>query len=200
MHRVIVGAALLPLLLVACSHGTPEDPAIAAQRAYFAELADTAEAQQASDVQVEALRQAAETGDLTVAMVTALYQPYFDCVAGLGGTGEVFGNVEIAPGIVAPGYRVGFPSDLDASGGEALDAAVMACEQQHIGFVWQALYMQPIAVEARSQPLLAAADSIRSCVDAAGIQVGDQPSSDELARAVLDARAAGVDCYSGPMP
>lgn len=170
----------------------------ARQTAYFAGLADEARESGASRTQIQALDDAAETGTLTAEMVTELYDPLFECFAALGGTGEIFGTASVAPGIEVPDYRVGFDAEVDAAGGDDLTRAVKQCEDTHVAFVWRALYLQPIAVDARNAAMMASVDTIRACLDALGIALPSDPSPDDVMRGISDGQAQGTQCYSEP--
>lgn len=197
---VAIVIAATSVALASCGSPARDENVNERQRAYFAELAAEAEQAGASEIQQEALTHAAESGELSIAVVTSLYQPYFDCVAELGGVGEVFGTVEVAPGVVVPDYRVGFAPEIYESGGVELETAVRACEQRHVGFVWQALYMQPVAVEARGSAMMDQLPAIRECVAEIGITLPEDASLDDVLHALAEASAAGVQCYSGFAP
>lgn len=197
MTVAIRAAAALWLLAVAsgcaASHG-PQDDLEERQRAYFGELAEQAANNGASQKQIDALTEAASTGELTPDMVADLYAPLFECFAALGGTGEVHGTVEAAPGVSVPDYRVAFDADADAAGGVELDNQVRACKDRHVEFVWQALYLQPKAVEAREAQALTLLPAIRECLADVDVALPEEPTPEQIDDALVEGRLQGVRC------
>ena len=192
-----IAACIVGIALAGCTSApSAPDDAIARQKAYFADLAEHAESNGASDTQITALRDAAASGELTTQTVTELYGPLFDCFAALGGKGEIFDEVTVAPGIVVPDYRVGFSEEADTAGGSGLDDQITACKDRYVEFVWQALYMQPKAVDARNAQMMAALPAIRECLDSIDVALSADPTPDEVANAVSTGVSLGTKCYS----
>jgi hypothetical protein len=190
-----VTASLIAVVASGCSPSTgPVDDMTRQQQEYFAELAQTAEANGASELQVATLEEAAATGELTTAMVTNLYEPLFECFATLGGHGEVFGTVEVAPGVVVPDYRIAFEDSVSEAGGQELDTAVTQCQTTHAEFVWQALFLQPKAIEAREREALNVLPQVEECLAEVGVELPPNPSPEHINDAVVRARELGQRC------
>lgn len=191
-------AALLAAATLASCAPAPEPTLdiLEESRAYFAQLATEAEEAGASDDQVTALRRAAESGELTNQDVIALYEPFFDCVADVGAEGEVFGTEVIAPGYTVPDYRVKLPDPHQVEDFDAILGLVKACEDRYVGFAFKAIQLQPAVQAAKDADLLAHRDEVIACLAAAGEKVAADATADELASAVIAAKAAdGVECY-----
>lgn len=168
-------------------------------REYFADLGNEARERGADAAQVAVLEEAAVSGSVTDDQVLSLYEPFFSCLDAVGAHGEIYGRVELAPGMSVPDYRVGIATDPTADATQQLEVAdhlIQECTRQYVGFVWQALYLQPVAVDARNQALLNARGEIAECLEPLGTFLRGDEDAAELATAIVEAEAAtGIRCF-----
>lgn|GEM_PF-3115023 len=194
--RAAVLACALSCLLGACSESsTPQDSMLELQKEYFSGTADAAENSGATRLQIDTLREAASTGELTPDMVTALYDPLFACLEAIGAEGQVEGTKRIAPGFSVPDYVISFDVEVLDAGGAELDSQVRECQDKHVEFVWRALYLQPAAVEARADEMMIALPSIRECLDGLGVDLADNPSPEQVQQAISEGAELGTRCF-----
>jgi len=184
------------MVLTACTASPPsEGSPLQRQKDYFADMASAAESAGATRLQIDTLRKASQTGDLTPDMVTALYDPLFACLESVGAAGQIEGTKQIAPGFSVPDYVISFDADMLEAGGTELDAQVRGCQDKNVEFVWRALFLQPEAVEARADEMMTSLPSIRECLAGLGIELSDEPNIEEVQAALGEGAEIGTHCF-----
>jgi len=166
---------------------------------YFAESADGAEANGATDEQVEVLRAAARTGELTPAQVTPLLEPYFDCLADHGMRGEFDGTMKVGPNVELPQVVVAYidlPMETEAQIQSAIELQ-RACEDTYVGYAWKAIQLAPTTVEAWDADFEARRPAIAACLAEHGTPTDEGATVDELVSAALAVvERTGTSCIS----
>ncbi|MGC4175925.1 hypothetical protein [Demequina sp.] len=167
--------------------------------AYFAESADVAEAQGATAEQVEVLRAAARTGELTSAQVTPLLGPYFECLADHGMRGEFDGTMEVGPDVELPQVVVAY-IDLPMNTDEEIQSAIelqRACEDTYVGYAWKAIQLAPTTVEAWDADFAARTPAILACIRDHGGSIDEDAAVSEIVEAaVAVAETTGERCMT----
>jgi len=128
-------------------------------------------------------------------MVAGLYDPLFACFEALGGRGDIEGTKVVAPGIAVPDYVISFDAAVSEAGGEKLDEQVRACQEKHAEFVWRALFLQPMAVDARANEMMLSLPSIRDCLDRFNITLAEDATVAEVQAALAEGHERGTDCF-----
>ncbi len=198
--ELAIGSLVWATALVACSPAPPPvDMATARNMAFFAEAADRAESSGATAAQVEVLRKAAATGELTPAQVTPLLQPYFECLADFGMVGETEGTMEVGPNVTLPQVVVSYP-DMELDTEEQISAVSekrVACEDEFVGYAWKAIQLAPTTVEAWDSAFAARTPAIIDCIRRNGGSIDDNATVDEIVEsALIVVDQTGVSCMS----
>lgn len=195
MVKFVVVLALLGTLVGCAAREDVPDERNARNREFFAHAADQAESQGANAEQVEVLREAARTGELTGAMIMPLFEPYFQCLHDNGGgEGEIFGTLELAPGIEIPSYRVKVSEGdviLTEDDINRLSDVEAECSNTYMGHAWKAIQLQPSTMEAWEQDFDRRRPHIMDCLADNGHTVDEDATHNEIIDAATQVMDAG---------
>lgn len=185
--------AVLVGLLVATGACAPTEAEGPDGSVVFAQVLAQAEAStSASDAQISALREGAETGRISLEVVREAARRAVACLAELGLDAE-YDERSLAYGLVVPGYVVRHAPGAD------VDRDVATCDEREFGWVNELYQVQPSSVEASERYLEQQAPVIRACLDRNDVRTGRDPSGPDLARAASEALQASdgrIDCLA----
>ena len=190
--RSRLAIVLMGLLMAttACASAEAEGPD---GSGVFAEALAEAEAStSASDAQISALRQGAETGRISLEAVREAARRAVTCLEERGLDAE-YEERSLGYGLVVPGYVVTHAPGAD------VDRDVATCDEHEFGWVNELYQVQPSSVEAAEQFLEQQAPVIRTCLDRHDVQTEQGSSGADLARAAseaLEASGGRIDCLA----
>ena len=117
-----------------------------------------------------------------------------DCFESVGGTVQAQ-DTFIVPGVVLPGYLVGFDESI---GVDQIDLLEKACETQEIHWVSFVYQSQPTSREALGQYVMSQEPVLRACLESHGIPTDPDANGWELAMqgAALDDVSISLDCIA----
>jgi len=138
---------------------------------YYAELDE-----RTSERQVEALRRAADSGQMSYAEIEELMFDALACMDAAGASYRRAGDWAVAPGVVVPTVQLGEPDEVG-----------QACMRKHYDYAFWAFSRQPAVVEAEDAALEERRESIVACLREQGREVEDDMPMDELLQEANDA-------------
>jgi len=130
----------------------------------------------ASEKQVEALRKAAESGEMSYVELEELLLEAFACMSAAGVDYLRTADWNVAPGVPMPTYMTGEP-----------DAVAQKCVTLHYEYASLAFQQQPAAIEALDAAYEEKREAIVACLRAQGREVEDDLPMDELLQETNDA-------------
>jgi hypothetical protein len=117
-----------------------------------------------------------------------------DCFESVGGTVYVR-DTFIVPGVVLPGYLVGFDESI---GVDQIDLLVETCDTQEFHWVSFVYQSQPVSREAKGQHVMSQEPVLRACLEDHGIPTDPDANGWGLAMqaAALDDVSITLECLA----
>lgn len=137
----------------------------------------------ASEAQVELLRGASESGELTLEQARAAVRATAECLTGLGFTAEY--TEQTAPtGLVLPGYRVQTDEGPGGDGdGDPAFQASQQCEVSESFWVSMVYQTQPSSVQLNVEYINTVLEpGLRQCLTDSGFEVADDATGVDMVR------------------
>ena len=194
--RLLPVICALLVCVSACAGGdsaTPSDrTATAGSTAIFAEALAQVQDAEASEAQLAVLREAVNTGTVSVEAAREAARRTVTCMQD-GGLDAQYEEKELSHGLVVPAYVVNHGAEDD------VDAQIEACDQRESFWVSQAYQLQPSSVEEAERYVEQQAPAIRACLEENGYDTDAHDSGSELANEASQAftdSGGAVDCLT----
>ena len=187
-------------LLAGCSTGsgpTARPSKSSENSRYYATYLAEATSNHASARQIEVLKEAVRTGDLTFETVNELTRITFDCFAQNGISYDKLEPIELGIGYYMPNYAIG----AESAGRTEKETTAVADQCINTESYWASMAQQDIRMvgQARDARMRRDLPNILACLKKNGVAMADDAALDEIRRAVKDLAlgndASGAKCY-----
>jgi len=144
--------------------------------------------------QIALLEQAQDQGEITVEMMRDAVAGVSDCFELAGGTVQIRDDI-IVPGVVWPGYTVGFDESM---GEETIDLLVQSCKTTEYKWINTVYQTQPTSRQALGEYVLSQEPVLRDCLESYGIATEPDANGWELAKqaVALDDTDVMLECFA----
>lgn len=196
--RVAPGAALVAAFVVglgACASTDSGPGPEATVAAVYSELIEQAEAGGAGDAQLEALREAERTGELSFETVNGLVQESLDCMAGAGISSEWWEPSEPVPGYKAPAYS--FSATADGMTEDQTLAIADGCLYEHSYWAEMGRRDPRAFREEFDEQLREELPRVLECLTEHGVEVDDDATLDEIRQASAELSIETIEATDG---
>lgn len=178
------GVVMSAFVLVGCSAGaSPAEPS-ATSDPIFAEHLAQAEAGAAGERQVEVLREAARTGELTFEAVNDLVQESFECMAAAGIGHEEWEPYEVVPGYRWPAYS--WQTTVAGMSDEQATTIGDACLYEHSYYAEMALQDRRNYAHLLDAQMRRDMPEILACLEENGVRMDSDATLDEIRQAAIE--------------